>query len=644
MTFKLRIRDVIGMVLAANLAQIALLKGTTNMSYANMKLMAYTKYQSIFVHPRIPVNVHLAEPLAIPSLSSGLGTRGVVVPGYNHIEGGQGDVMGMLKYFETSSYLDYTQVDFDSSSPPKFLESDSTFQFPIERNIVPIKMSAVKSNADGDDKLSSFVVLWSDSSVTFHSITGTTITLRWKVNISNSYEFLGTIDLEEVAISFIRNKALQNGMVIVGASFVIPEHDNLASSPTGSKHHFSYFALDAQNGKELWHHLPNSSEDSNAGKRTKLERTSSMSGLHYYQRYKNDVVFFVGDDTAEDSVNCLHHFRVSSLEALPHFWTNFKDTKFTFAHFERHKRGQTKLKRKHHRFPNVAVAHNSKGIEVVSLSSGKPVCHLSLIDGIYYDDIQNDGRLEHIQLVKEDTEGLPSSIQWTPDLTESFNANKHEDKIVGTEMPLCEVLAMSGIPAREKVYSRPLCKIQSKFIFQTKRVAQESLSQVDFAPPLAVGETNMIFAVNSGIVSKVSHDGSFQYQVSDMPTWNSHNASDFVSVSLLSSDRIESDEDKPLVVSGENEVAIISPHGRKLGQLAFPQHPIHRPTFTDINMDGTDDVMMSSTDGVWFYTIQFGGGSNIVIIINSFIFMFMMVSLLINHTNSYDKRSTDILE
>ena len=171
------------------------------------------------------------------------------------------------------------------------------------------------------------------------------------------------------------------------------------------------------------------------------------------------------------------------------------------------------------------------------------------------------------------------------------------------------------------------------------------IKNVDFAPPHAVGDSgDFIFAINSGIISRISVNGVYRFQTKDAPTWNGNLMTSSAMVGLISSKRVVDPSNQPIVVSGETSLVIMSAHGTKLGEQSYPQEPVHRPQLIDLNQDGVIDLLVVSNDGIWLFNIRFTSGSNWLIALNGLLFLLLIISLVMNRASGFDKRSNDLYE
>jgi len=195
---------------------------------------------------------------------------------------------------------------------------------------------------------------------------------------------------------------------------------------------------------------------------------------------------------------------------------------------------------------------------------------------------------------------------------------------------LCHALVLSGLPAREEVFSASLCSNRALPQLSDEHPSSRDQNSGGAAPPLIVesidgsSSKDIVFAMGMGSVSRYDSHGNLQWTRSGpitdsgfggVPTWGSpkqQKASpayldriDFTAVSKIGAPSI-----RPVVVSGENGMSILSSgRGHVLASTTFPQSSISRPILADLSGDGTTDVVVVSRDGIWGYkvTVQTGG-------------------------------------
>jgi hypothetical protein len=332
-----------------------------------------------------------------------------------------------------------------------------------------------------------------------------------------------------------------------------------------------------------------------------------------------------------------------------------------------------------HGRPNVLVTHNQEGLHVRSLKNGRSLCHLGLSQATVYADINHDGTLDSIQVAvgnqeiddKFQEEGQVSEeadddLRFISELAKRVATTKKGKKSQGDSneeidsadgnsgkrASLCHLLALSGFPSREELFSANLCGwwLLSKGLQpDTKLVA---------APPLLVEPTDdgrngwdIIAAVNIGKVSRFhGSTGRQQWIVSgnhhsekvgnSIPHW------DNIELAVLS--RVDAPNaipaNRPIVLAGQDGLAILSAQsGKILASASFPQPSIRRPILVDFNGDGITDVLVQTKDAIWGFKIVVRTGSSVFLrILVGLLLMSLLLALLRNRFGPHPgKRSTD---
>lgn len=178
-----------------------------------------------------------------------------------------------------------------------------------------------------------------------------------------------------------------------------------------------------------------------------------------------------------------------------------------------------------HAKPNVLLFHHEDGLSVLSLRNGRPVCHLSLVDDSLYDDLNGDGIIDQVQILRGGTannlnafrnaaqgaagimgrgsapqggeeeggtaeERKKESAKFAGDLVERImkegpmadregSAIDPDKKGTGTGVgSLCHAMVLSGLPAREKVFHASLCDPAAAEREALQRQAQEEPEDV----------------------------------------------------------------------------------------------------------------------------------------------------------------------
>jgi len=560
--------------------------------------------------------------------------------------------------------------------------------------------------------LPSVVTVWSDGVVSMHSVTADwpiekftmnkgnriqpELELRemWKINpfIDNiggkseggqgrSSLEEQVIDFEELDISLQSNTPIgEHGAVIIAARY--RPNGAMEKEIPHSTMVTSYYAIDAFSGKTIWTHRGKTVEERDRIKTMKNNDSATSSTMEN-----------TGDDaTSED---CLHSYRPwimhPSTGVLPHmFWDPIVEqgalaehSELFITHFDRNhhyridqlesRRTSTtsKIATPLYAAPNVVVFHNHNGVDVVSLRNGSHICHLSLFSSGLYADVNNDGIIDHLQVVTDSWK--PSSYEHSARNTISHDevsrtsdnlATKMVNRVqdielnndVGTRMSkdqLCHALLLSGIPAREELFSIPLCDGRSS--------VNRATPNLHAAPPLLMeyydGNTgrprhDIVFALNSGIVKCYDSHGYPRWSVGPgvkrLPLWEHDerttaflgriNFEDATSASTLMAST-----KRPILIAGSDDMVILSSgRGKILAHKTFPQLSVGRPILSDMSGDGTTDILIMSAKNVRCYRVIVEQGGNIFITI-MLIFLTVGIAVAIFYQIYYvkDYRSTD---
>jgi hypothetical protein len=245
---------------------------------------------------------------------------------------------------------------------------------------------------------------------------------------------------------------------------------------------------------------------------------------------------------------------------------------------------------------------------------------------------------------------------------------------------LCHLLALSGIPSREELFSVNLCAssadqyrggaaddnrsttldAQSREQYMAAVAAHHG--EIHGAPLLMVESVgsdgipngnDVIAALSTGAVSRIGgkygqviwHANEQSYHTLPYaalyPTWDNP--------SMVTLTRIDSlnviAPTRPILLAGQNSVAIFAPQcGKLLAAAAFPQMSIARPIVIDLNGDGTSDMIYASADAIWGYVVVVRTGSSVFFqIVVGLLMMAIMLAILRNRFGPHPgKRSTDL--
>jgi hypothetical protein len=233
--------------------------------------------------------------------------------------------------------------------------------------------------------------------------------------------------------------------------------------------------------------------------------------------------------------------------------------------------------------------------------------------------------------------------------------------VVASRTPLCHLLALSGMPTKEELFSVNLCGRRFADISGMETTSMSSISESIESAPLLLMEPSsrggaenhkghdIVAAVNTGTVSRFrGHTGRRVWQIQgrrqhgpDFPTWDSPE-----NVVLQRVDDMKVIPSmRPILLVGDNSVALLSPmKGRVLATATFPQPSSRQPQLVDFDGDGTTDLLVTTTDAVWGYHIIVNTGASILLrIVTGLLIMVIMLATLRNKFGPRPgKRSTDL--
>lgn len=301
---------------------------------------------------------------------------------------------------------------------------------------------------------------------------------------------------------------------------------------------------------------------------------------------------------------------------------------------------QQRYNAKHPRMgkPNVVLFHGRDGLAVVSLKNGRPVCHISLTDHALYADLDQDGKLDTVQVVTSPEEFSAST--GVQSLIQKITGEKKGHPLQPDAPVICHALVTSGLPPQEELFTAPLC-------LGGPSMSHRPQSGLSAAAPLLVEGSmgygnDVVFGMNNGVIARYDSNGREIWRKKGglkdgTPYWSrsdsaflgriqfgcvkeSHSS---VSASSHRNQHRPGSPLRPILLSGEEGAALISPaSGRVLSSVAFPQPVTSQPLLGDLNGDGTDDLLVVSADGLWGYRVVVETG-------RSGFFRIVVVTLLI---------------
>ena len=473
--------------------------------------------------------------------------------------------------------------------------------------------------------LPTVMAYWSDGSLTVHILSSSPgqsleLQLLWQTNTE--------VKLDQVHVDLLASEEVrtdshlgQHGMILVGGTY---EEDEEVVSVMR--------AFDAMTGDHMW-------------STPKAERKTldgplfpKVRGDHSVARRRSQIVKVLAHTESTELPNCLVAFKQLLKGGLPHSHFGPPDVHVTPLHLHRHKH-QRHRSSKHavHGRPNVLLSHYRDGIHVRSLLNGHALCHLSLLEKVVYADLNQDGILDHVQVVTNE-ESDTQQNEWIEQLMQQL---KEEDPLAKQKRKLpssnrlCHILALSGMPTREQLFSANLCGDKI-----AKDRGDHASIALEAAPPLVVEGSHVTVALNNGMISRYHVNGRRQWQTilrQNVITWGADSMAASLSV-------LESRKGRPMLLTGENGMVLLSMRsGKVLADVSFPQTSLDRPIVADVSGDGTSDIMIRSADAIWgYHVVVQSGASTLFRILVGLLLMGMALALLRNRFGQKnDKRSTD---
>jgi hypothetical protein len=421
-----------------------------------------------------------------------------------------------------------------------------------------------------------------------------------------------------------------------------------AGKATVKPEHFSVVCLDAKTGKLMWKH---------DGMEVHAEQYTKSLPQH---AYKTDMHDLEGQLHRAPGVSDWNSFRTSLMHQLPHVWDSPEDTEIRLAKFVRHHvgagahhQGRTKHRKKgelksgrilqterrasHDKgavlsgsgkfsgliaepssadpsvngegaggdeHPNVLVAHTSKGLEVISLLTGAPITSLALAEGPTYGDLDGDGLVDSLHVLRTKEDAL-------------FQAERLERK--SDEVHHCSIMALSGLPPRAQLFNSTVCPGHGTLTDALSKFRRYP-DVVGVAPLLVLRTTDartrkeskvkdVVTAINSGTITSVTGQGTFNWQIREGPTWelafeDAHALSFDTDAYRAGVDGTHDNRFSHIVVAGQNSFALLSREGDVLATSDIPHTPVARPVFVDFNGDGLSDVIIMTNDAVLGYQLE----------------------------------------
>lgn len=241
-----------------------------------------------------------------------------------------------------------------------------------------------------------------------------------------------------------------------------------SSNAKSLRRHFNYYAFETGTGEIRWTH---ESDDFHRDVR------GLADALVPQHDHKLDAAAREANEGRHFGEAACREFRESVVRfATPHRWTGREDTSFVLARFQHHKEASSSKARKapveggppffrddgdfeaefdEDAFPNVFVAHQEEGIEVVHLFGGRTVCKMLLTPLDAHADVNGDGVLEHVSARGGGGAGagggLDAAGEMFLDEQKGGQKTKHHDRN-------CWARVSAGTPPRGVVFEGSICR------------------------------------------------------------------------------------------------------------------------------------------------------------------------------------------
>ncbi|GAM25812.1 hypothetical protein SAMD00019534_089870 [Acytostelium subglobosum LB1] len=412
--------------------------------------------------------------------------------------------------------------------------------------------------------------------------------------------------------------------------------------------HFSYFALNALDGKLRWKHTEESFMPDNPHAHEKNEKR------HSYRQHLFSLLDHVGE------VNW-KVYKQSMLASMPHRWSSNFDTKFDVRHFEKgsssvkhgaadteHDEWNTEVVGVHPSHldnivgasilsphaeadhvvePNVIVAHTKNGLEAIQIHSGRTVCKMILDNTdhyqnsdhyIVYTDLNGDGMVDQVHAMAGD---FPGASQ--------FSRSRRPE--------ICLGMAMTGLPPRDYLFNRSICNqngVDFDYFFWRSVPGGandaggalngiQTVAPAIIAHPATPNSKEIVFLVSSGKITSVRFNGAQNWARDTDARWSKrgqpypHPSIQGFSIDAYGAKtHILAVAESLVILTQQGDVMISEKLGGKRSSspmstertdmAAVSVIPMGPPVIGDLNNDGYNDIIVPTVHGYYVYLMEHG--------------------------------------
>jgi hypothetical protein len=439
----------------------------------------------------------------------------------------------------------------------------------------------------------------------------------------------------------------------------VPENDD----------HFSLYAFDGRTGKLRWkHEAKDFTEESNAHDALHPQHEVHLGEIDW-TKFRHDI-----------------------LKSLPHFWNSRHDNAFEIAHFQQRRIGQDRKKAQqiqqqikisrwsddlkvfagkkllphsdseHVRKPNAIVVHRKDGIEVIHMFTGRTISHLALKPNTMHVDLNGDGVIDHIEAIGH-TPHTSSNSLYSYGLSPHINSHNNG----GDKPQTCIFQVSSGIPPIAQLFSASICGRHLGLLIGLFDLrSQNEYQPVDYrefrvAPPTVMklparpgsrAKFDSLYFINTGTVTCFGPEGAWKWTSDTASSWLSKDTVDeSIDVELrkqamratLQTFALYSANDEyyksMVAVVGEDTITVLDAQGHKHASAKIPDFPIANAVIGDINNDGVNDIIITTSSGYFGFVLERRLGVKLFTVLIGLLLICLVLSFIVRYMSGQRRES-----